>query len=76
MGKINKTGSAIAYCEVHGKLLYTDRKTARGVSRQHATHKNVYRCDQSPGWWHIGGLPVEVRRGNATKDEFYSRNAA
>lgn len=73
MGAVNKTASAIAWCETHGKLLYTDRKRARAVARQHPSHKNVYRCDVSEGLWHIGGLPEEVRHGHVTKDEFFGR---
>ena len=73
MGFINKTSTAIAFCEVHRKLLYTDRKRARAVARQHPEHKNVYPCDVSEHLYHIGRLPDEVRHGHMTKDEFYGR---
>lgn len=72
----NKTGSAVAYCDVHGKLSYTDRKRAKEVARQHSEHKNAYRCDDNPNHWHIGALPPEVRRGHLTKSEYYGRAAA
>lgn len=68
-----KSSNAVAWCSKHRKLLYTDRKRARRVARQHAEHKNPYRCDVNEGMWHIGGLPDEVRHGYMTKEEFYKR---
>jgi hypothetical protein len=76
MGFKNKTSTAIGYCDVHHKLLYTDRKRARSVARQHPEHKNVYRCNASQDMWHIGGLPDDVKHGHVTKDEFFSRSAS
>jgi len=76
MGRLNKTATAIAYCDVHHKLLYTDRKRARSVARQHPEHKNVYLCSVSEAMYHIGRLPDEVRHGHMTKDEFYQEHTA
>lgn len=76
MGAVNKTSSAIAWCPRHRKLLYTDRKRARAVARQHPEHKNVYVCDdQEVRMFHIGRLPDEIRHGHMTKDEFYGHAA-
>lgn len=70
MGAKNKTASAVAWCPVHGKLSYTDRKRARRVANQHPEHKNVYRCNDNDRLWHIGRLPDEIRHGHVTKDEW------
>ena len=76
MGQKNKTASAVAWCYTHNKLLYTDRKRARNVARQHPQHKNVYRCDANTELWHIGGLPDDVKHGHVTKDDYYGRRAS
>ena len=76
MGRVNKTASAIAYCDVHRKLLYTDRKRARSVARQHPEHKNVYPCSVNVELYHIGRLPDEIRHGHMTKDEYYGEHVS
>ncbi len=76
MGFVNKTSTAIGFCDFHRKLLYTDRKRARAVARQHPMHKNVYRCSVQDGMWHIGGLPDDVKHGHVDKDEFFGARAS
>lgn len=71
-----KNSNAVGWCPVHRKMLYTDRRRARRVARQHTEHKQAYRCDVSEGMWHVGGLPEPVRRGYTTKDKFYGRESA
>lgn len=72
----NKTATAVGWCEVHRKLLYTDRKRARRIARKHTTHKSTYPCNVSDGMWHVGGLPVEVLTGEMTRYEFYQQKRA
>ena len=68
-----KNSNAVSWCATHQKLLYTDRRRARRVARQHTEHKQAYRCDVNEGMWHIGGLPEVVRRGYTTKDKYFGR---
>lgn len=67
----NKNTAAIAYCEECGKLLYTDRRRARKVAREHHPHKNTYPCPIRPDLYHVGGLPGPVKQGHVTRDEFF-----
>jgi hypothetical protein len=76
MGNVNKTATAVAYCKVHHKLLYTDRKRARNIAKQHPQHKNVYRCEEHDGLWHIGALPIEIKHGHISKEDFYRNRRA
>jgi hypothetical protein len=72
---LNKTAHAIGWCYYHGKLLYTTRKLARKAARAHPHHKNAYSCEESggdhPGMFHIGELPLEIRQGHVSRDEYY-----
>jgi hypothetical protein len=68
-----KSANAVSWCPEHQKLLYTDRKRARRVARQHSEHKNAFRCDVYQGMWHIGGLPDAIRHGHMTKAEYYAK---
>lgn len=72
----HKPAKSIGWCPVHQKRMYTDRKRARRVARQHSDHKNAYPCDANEGMWHIGGLPGPVIRGEMSKDEFFNRGGA
>lgn len=67
--------TAIAWCEYHEKLMYPTRKAARQAAKSHGVHKGAYRCDPDAVFvfWHIGGLPEEIRRGHLTRDQFYWR---
>ena len=75
----NKTAGAVAFCEVHGKLLWPDRKSARAVARQHhEDRKSVYPCSV-PGFghlFHVGHLAPEVKRGEMSRAERYHRAAS
>lgn len=69
------TRTAIGWCEYHEKLMYPSRKAAREASKGHGQHKGAYRCDPEAVFvfWHIGGLPVEIRHGHVTREQFYRR---
>lgn len=75
----NRNITPVAYCAVHGKFLFSDRKRARAHARQHRSErKSVYPCDarQDVELWHVGGLADEVRRGHVSRDEYYHRSAS
>lgn len=64
----NKTADAVAYCDVHSKLLYADRKTARAVARKHhEDRKSVYRCSVQEHLFHVGALWPEVKHGDLSR---------
>lgn len=71
---INKTGTAVAWCDVHQKLLYATRKEARRIAhRHHGEHKSPYECDNQPSYWHIGALHPLVIQGEVARDGFKKR---
>lgn len=67
----NKTAAAIGWCYTHDKLMYTNRKRAKSVARQHPDHKGVYPCEANQGMFHIGALPWEVIAGELTREQFF-----
>ena len=70
-----RTRRAVAYCDTHQKLSYTNRKRARSIARLHPEHKSVYRCSDNELLWHVGSLPQAVKQGHVSKDEYYSWTA-
>lgn len=72
----NRSSLAMGWCEVHGKLLYVNRKTARRAAKAHSTHKNEFECEEIPALWHIGELPVAVIRGEVTRDSYYFKGVS
>lgn len=66
-----RSSLAMGWCEVHGKLLYVDRKTAKKAARCHPSHKNEFPCDENGAMWHIGELPLAVIRGEITRDDYF-----
>jgi hypothetical protein len=72
----NKNAAAIGWCETCQKLLYTDRKRARTVARQHHPHKNTYPCPVRGDLWHVGSLHEAIKHGHVTRDEYYGGGAA
>ncbi len=60
------TPEQVGTCEVHGKILFRDRKTARVNARRTQSHDgrmNAFECETHPGLWHLGHLPRSVVRG-------------
>jgi hypothetical protein len=73
----NKTAGAVAFCELHQKLLWPDRKTARAVARQHHDdRKSVYHCSVQPHLFHVGHLAPEVKHGEMSRAHRYGREAS
>jgi hypothetical protein len=72
---MSRDTGAMGYCEVHEKLMYPDRKSARKVARQHASHKNAYRCSVNTMFWHIGELPRMVIEGHVDRETYYGEAA-
>lgn len=59
-----------------GNLAHTSRRDAKVHAVRHrGGHVRPYRCDDC-GLWHIGYLPVQVRRGLESADEHYGRAAS
>lgn len=61
----------VGSCDVHGKILFRDRKTARMHARRtksRSRRMNAYECDVHPGLWHLGHLPGAVIRGELGRD--------
>lgn len=75
---INKTATAVAWCDLHGKLLYATRKDARRIANKHrGEHKSPYECKEAhPGYWHIGALHPLVIQGQVARDGFKKRRGA
>lgn len=73
MTSYSRTRTASGWCEWCRKLMYGDRRTARKAARQHREHKAAYVCPVNEMWWHIGGLPTDIVKGNLTRDEFFRR---
>lgn len=73
----HNTRTAIGWCEACEKLLYPSRKAAREGAKGHGEHKGAYRCEYHTvfEFWHIGGLPSDIRRGHVTRDQFYRRTS-
>lgn len=66
--------SAIGFCDVHQKLLYTGRKPARKSAQCNGRDgMRPYRCDAVDGMWHLGHLPPNVRKGKLTAGEAFGR---
>ena len=70
MDQRNNQGN-IGWCQVCQKKLYTDRKSAKHVARQHHPRKGTYPCPDMPGMWHVGQLADPIKQGVATRTEFY-----
>lgn len=52
-----------------GKRGYYTRSDAKTVRNRHgSTGMNAYRCVVCE-MWHVGHLPIDVRRGEITRDE-------
>lgn len=66
----------IGWCEACQKKLFTDRKRARKVARQHHPHKGTYVCPVLPMFWHVGSLGEAIRQGHVTRDVYYRREVA
>lgn len=60
-------------CWEHDKKLWETKKVARQYcSRQRTTHHtSVYLCETT-GFWHTGGLPQSVLKGQRTRSEVFS----
>lgn len=71
-----RLGSAIGWCSTHGKLLYGSRQEARAAQRtMHAAGKGMrpYPCDHVDSMWHLGHIPIAVRRGQAVSADIYPK---
>lgn len=61
-------------CPEHrGKRLYRSKSLARAFLRLmggYGRGMRPYRCEHRDGYWHVGHLQVEVRRGEMTHAEY------
>lgn len=72
-GARHTPGAIYFTCKRHDKLTYPVRREARAASRRlHDKGVREYECDRYPGCWHIGHMPLCVRRGEMTASEFYA----
>lgn len=60
----------IGHCQVTGKVMYSDRRTAAQAARRHPDHMNPYCCDACR-YWHIGHLAPGIIRGRITRGDRY-----
>jgi hypothetical protein len=55
---------------------YENRHAAKQAAKHHHdNHVRAFKCKRGGtgcGYWHLGALPVEVVRGEATVEEFYA----
>jgi hypothetical protein len=75
MGR-NRSTDAIGWCGECQKLLYTDRKRAKVIGRQHHPRKGSYPCPINPLMFHVGSLAEAIRQGHVTRNEYYGGDAA
>lgn len=71
----SRHATALGFCETHDKLLYTSRKKARNVARQHTKHMSVYQCSVTTHLWHVGSLALTVIQGEADRRTIYGKAA-
>jgi hypothetical protein len=71
-----RTAAAIGYCEDCKKLTYLSRDDARKVGKRHQPHKNAYPCPFYDQFFHVGDLPLVIKQGHVTRDEFYGGEVA
>lgn len=58
----------VAWCDKHQKKLYTRRRDAKRIAREHpGEHKVAYRCTLRPHLWHVGEIPPQVLSGEQTR---------
>ena len=55
---------------------YESRHAAKQAAKHHhSNHVRAFKCKiggEGCGYWHLGELPVQVLRGEATAEEFYA----
>lgn len=76
MAITNRNRTAIGWCEWCQKLMYTSRKAARSAAKAHGEHKGAYQCPDNELFWHIGSLPMDIRHGNISREDFYRDRAS
>lgn len=60
------------WCEEHQKLLYSSRRAAKHIARQHYEgHKSAYPCTILNGYWHVGELSSNVIQGHVSRSAQY-----
>jgi len=59
------------------KVRYPNRKKAREARRRTPSggHLNIYHCPWC-GWYHLGHLPRDIRRGKTEKDVWLYRTGS
>jgi hypothetical protein len=67
----SKNADAIGWCEACQKLMYTDRRRAKSVGKQHHPHKGTYVCPANGLMFHVGSLPEAIKQGHITRSEYY-----
>lgn len=67
---------SMGFCVPCDKLMYPDRKSARRTAREHASHKNAYRCPVNDMFWHVGELPRMVIEGHVDRETYYDKEAS
>jgi len=72
----NKTAGALGFCDDCGKLTYLSRKAAKLVGHRLRPRRNAYECPFYDGFFHVGELPLPIRQGHVSRDEFYGRGEA
>lgn len=72
----SKIAGAMGYCDDCGKLTYLTRKTAKLVGHRLRPRRNAYACPFDPQFFHVGELPLPIRQGHVSRDEFYRRGDA
>ncbi len=68
-------------CEPCGKAIFLSRKTAKAMAKRvprqrgpfddELSRPRCYPCPVNPDHWHIGHIPVAVRNGTITRDQWH-----
>ncbi len=68
---------AVGWCTRHQKLSYKNRKDAKQIAKRHHPVKSAFLCDPDMLFpvWHIGTLPVMVKKGIITRDHIFQKAA-
>lgn len=73
---MTSTGPWLGTCPATGKIKHPNRKSARAVRKKHPEWgaMSIYACNECQHY-HLGHLPLSVRRGKYDKRDYLEGNA-
>lgn len=61
----------LSHCEYHDKKLFKKQDAKRVCRESHEPGMRRYPCKHFEGWFHVGHLPDNVRKGYVSAEEVY-----